>query len=221
MKIFKASQVRKADDFTIKNEPILSINLMERASKSCTVKIVELYTQKYSFKVFAGPGNNGGDGLVIARLLAAKNYNVNVYIVKFTNNFSDDFTINLNKLKEQKHIEINVLKSIQNFPQIEQNEIVIDAIFGSGLTRDVKGFPAEVIQHINNLQSEIIAVDIPSGLFGEENPSEKQNVIKATHTLTFEYPFLSFFYPENEACFCSIFKHVFTWRQIGIFCNIF
>ena len=198
MKIFRANQVREADNYTIKNEPILSINLMERAAKNCTKKIVKLYPKNRKFKIFAGIGNNGGDGLVIARLLHQKGYNVEVFIVKFSDKFSDDFSVNLKRLESLQSVNIEFIESINQFPEISEKDIIIDAIFGSGLTRILSGFVKQVVEKINSSEAEIIAVDIPSGLYGEENHKENQTIINATHTLTFEYPFLSFFYPENE-----------------------
>ncbi len=198
MKIFKAEQVRDADEYTIKNEPISSIDLMERAASFCTNKIIELYTSDFKFKIFVGPGNNGGDGLVIARLLSLKANKVEVYIVKFTDKFSPDFQTNLDRLKAVKNVKILILESVDKFPETDKTDILVDAIFGSGLTRALKGFPERIVSKINKTNAEIIAVDIPSGLFGEENPSGTKTVIKSTHTFTFQYPFLSFFYPENE-----------------------
>ena len=198
MKIFRAEQIREADEYTIKNEPISSIDLMERAASYCTNKITKLYNSDYKFKIFVGPGNNGGDGLVIARLLYSKGYKTEVYIVKFTDNFSSDFQINHERLKKIKNVKIFIIDTIENFPKINKKDILVDAIFGSGLSRILKGFPKIIVEQINNTNADIISVDTPSGLFGEENPSGERTVIKATHTLTFECPFLSFFYPENE-----------------------
>ena len=198
MKTFSASKTREADNYTIEHEPISSIDLMERASALCTKKIFKIYPKINEVVVFAGPGNNGGDGLAIARLLASKNINVSVYILQFTQNFSEDFKINLERLKKQNKAKIISINNVENIENISSEAIIIDAIFGSGLSRIAKGFPKEVIEKINNINSEIIAIDIPSGLFGEENNDKEKNVIKANHTITFQYPFLSFFFPENE-----------------------
>ncbi len=198
MKIFSANLTREADNYTIANEPISSINLMERAARRATEKILKLYYDRFNFAVFVGPGNNGGDGLVIARLLADKGLNVNVYFVKFTDKNSDDFSVNFKRLKEQGKAEIVILDSVEKFPNLKENVLIIDAIFGSGLSRPLKGFPEEVVVRINDLKNEIVAIDIPSGLFGEENPFGKRTIIKANHTLSFQYPSLSFMFSENN-----------------------
>ena len=197
MKILKAQQVQEADKYTMKTEPILSINLMERAAGNCTDKIAQLYDYRKNMHIFAGPGNNGGDGLVIARKLYEKGYEVNVSVLKFTDKFSDDFKTNLKRLEKLPEIEIFYLEKSNNFPQLNKNDILIDAIFGSGLSRPAEGLPAEIIKKINDSGLPVLSIDAPSGLQAEENPSSF-TAIKACHTFTFEFPFLSFFFPENE-----------------------
>ena len=197
MKILKTKQVKEADEYTIKNEPISSIDLMERAASRASEWILENFEFQQDFDVFAGPGNNGGDGLVIARKLAEAGKKVRVFIVEFTNKFSKDFKENFNKIK---HIDVFYIKKTEDFPKLKGNTVIIDAIFGSGLSRPVVGFAGEVIEQINRSDKlAIISIDIPSGLFGEENHHyPEQHIVKADFTLTFEFPFISFFLAENE-----------------------
>lgn len=199
MKILKTIQVKEADCFTIENEPISSIDLMERAATNAYRWIKSKFLYEQNFVIFAGPGNNGGDGLVIARKLKEIGKNVLIYIVEFSNNFSEDFKTNYERLNKGE-IEIKHIKTIEDFPNLFEHFIVIDAIFGSGLTRQITGFAGEVIEKINNIiDKTIIAIDIPSGLFGEQNYLLKpQIIIKADFTLSFEFPFLSFMFPENQ-----------------------
>ncbi len=197
MKIFKSSIVREADAYTIEHEPISSIDLMERAAGKC-FNFLKNNVSADKYYVFAGPGNNGGDGLVVARMLADYKKDVKVFIVKFTDKFSDDFKINLERLKNQNKVVVKEINAINFFPKIDSDIVIIDAIFGSGLSRPVEGFPAEVIKKINNLPNVCVAIDIPSGLFGEENNENiKENIIKADITLTFQFPKLSFLLPDN------------------------
>ncbi len=198
MKIFTSGLTKQADNFTIENEPISSLNLMERAAGRATDKILKLYFNRINFTIFVGPGNNGGDGLVIARLLAVKGLNVSVYFVKFTDRMSDDFKANFERLKKVNEVSVFIFDAIEKFPEIKKNTLIIDAIFGSGLTRLLKGFPEEVVKRINELENDVVAIDSPSGLFGENNPAGERTVVKANHTLTFQYPSLSFLFPENE-----------------------
>ncbi len=199
MKIFSVNTTREADHYTIKNEPISSVDLMERAAKLCFNKLLELYSEIKSLIVFAGPGNNGGDGLVMARLSAEKNIKVSIVVLHFTDDYSVDFKVNLDRLKEQNKVEIQILNNISDFPAISDEALIVDAIFGSGLSRVLKGFPEEVVKKINEVNNDVVSVDIPSGLFGEENPKNKKTVVQANHTITFQYPSLSFLFPENEA----------------------
>lgn len=198
MKILQTNQVKEADAYTIKNEPISSIDLMERAATNLTKWILDKFLVENEFVIFAGVGNNGGDGLVVARLLSEKLKKVKVFIVEFSKKYSEDFNVNLNRLIKT-NIDVIHLTQEDKFPQINVSAVIIDAIFGSGLTRPVNGFAANIIEKINFLNNKVVAIDIPSGLFGEENHHiADQKIIQADYTLTFEFPFLSFVLPENE-----------------------
>ena len=208
MKILKVSDIREGDAFTIKNEPISSIDLMERAANNCSIWIMDNYKSDSSFSIFAGPGNNGGDGLVIARILHKNKYNVKIYIVEYTKNYSDDFKINLERLKAL-NIDIQILNKDKNDFQLEKTEIIIDSIFGSGLSRSVTGFTARIINQLNE-QNSIISIDIASGLKADEIDSSKNPVIiRPTHTLSIAFPKLTFFLAENE-------RYVGNWHNIDI-----
>jgi NAD(P)H-hydrate epimerase len=197
MKILSTDQVRKADEYTIQNEPVASIDLMERAATSCFKWLKKRIDKKERVFIYCGPGNNGGDGLVIARMMAGEGYDVRTVVVKFTEQFSEDFSINLRRLKETGST-LQMIDSIEGMPDIGNNDIIIDAIFGSGLSRPVTGFPAEVIKRINKSTSITIAIDIPSGLYADKVVDDKNAaVIKADHTITFQFPKLAFMFPGN------------------------
>ena len=199
MKLFTAEQIRKADAYTIEHEPISSIDLMERAASRTFDYIIDNYDTNCNYKILVGPGNNGGDGLVIARLLAEKNINTEVYIIKITDDFSDDFNTNLVRLQEQNKVnitEINVVGQLANF---EKTDIIIDAIFGSGLSRPIEGFIAEIIHKLNKINNKIISIDIPSGLFSEDNSNNiYDNILIASQTISFQFPKIAFLLPENH-----------------------
>ncbi len=200
MKILTSSQIRQADSYTIKNEPVASIDLMERAAMACTDWLVKKYDTSTSFKIFAGPGNNGGDGWAVARLLADRGYrNASIYLLNISDRLSPDSEINRQRLEQQNLVEINILDTRKDFPEIKNTDIIIDGLFGSGLTRPLKGFSAALVKYLNSSGASIISVDIPGGLFGEDNSKNNENnIIKADFTLTFQFPKLSFFFPENE-----------------------
>jgi NAD(P)H-hydrate epimerase len=197
MKILSIEQVRKADEYTIKNEPIASIDLMERAGKRCFKWIRKKFDHTCRVLIFCGPGNNGGDGLVVARQMANEGCEVRTVVVKFTDNFSEDFKINLDRLKETGST-VQVLDSIEGIPDMVNKDLVVDAIFGSGLSRPVKGFPAEVIKKINQSDAITVSIDIPSGLYADKAVDAKDPaIIMADHTISFQFPKLAFMFPGN------------------------
>ena len=203
MKILNATQIKEADRFTIENEPISSIDLMERASKKCVDWIVKNFDTNTEFAVFCGVRNNGGDGLVISRLLSEANYSLQIFIVEFSNKYSDDFAQNLDKLKETG-IPYKILNQLNYTFDLPSNVVIIDAIFGSGLNKPLHGFVSKITTGINRAQS-IISIDMPSGMFCENNEENNlDNVVKATNTLTFQQPKLAMMFPSYANCFGEI-----------------
>ena len=197
MKIFKSSQVAEIDAYTIKNEPIRSIDLMERASKTISDWITNKFSKKHRILVFVGPGNNGGDGLAVARLLLENNFYVDIYLC--ASKHSKDGEINLIRLQKKYSEHIKCIKTSEDFPNFNPTDIIIDGLFGSGLTRPISGFFGEIINHINKHSNTTIAIDIPSGLFGENNTNnDYSKVIKANYTIAFQSPKLSFMFAENH-----------------------
>lgn len=199
IKILNIEQIRQADAYTIANEPIPSIMLMERAAIACTEWILPMLSRDQVIRIFCGPGNNGGDGLVIARLLVAAGFTVVVYLVGPDTNNSGDFLINLAELKNQAIADITKILINSDLPLIEPVDLVIDALFGSGLTRPVSGIFGDVIRQINNSGAITVAIDVPSGLSCDSYSDPKAgDIIRAAFTLSFQLPRLAFFFPENE-----------------------
>jgi len=197
MKIITCEQIRKVDEYTIENEPISSVDLMERASDSCFQWIKEKLGNFLSVKLFIGPGNNGGDGLALARMLATEENTVSVYMLTDPEKLSPDALINFKCLKRY-NIDVFFLQE-NVLPELIETDIIIDALFGSGLSRSIEGLAAKVIKHINQSSSIIIAIDVPSGLFGENNKLNRSEAItEATYTLTFQFSKLAFLFAENE-----------------------
>jgi ADP-dependent NAD(P)H-hydrate dehydratase / NAD(P)H-hydrate epimerase len=209
MKIFPASVIRKLDKYTIEKSGIASIDLMESAAEVFTSFFTKLYSKKKAVKIFCGTGNNGGDGLAVSRQLIQKGYKVETYILLFNNNFSDDFSENLSRLDKLGKARIIYLND--NIPlDFGKNEVIVDAIFGSGLSKSISGFTEQMIEQINQSGCNIIAIDIPSGLSCDKHlPGTK---IKATYTLSFELPKLSFMLPENH-------QYTGNWRVKSIGLN--
>ena len=197
MKILSAEQIRALDAYTIKEEPITSIDLMERASLTFVNWFIEQFPDEdIPVQIFCGIGNNGGDGLAIARLLHQRFYNVEIVWCRISLNTSEDFAVNLKRLPKRKAIPLTAVKSGDPMPEITANTILIDAIFGSGLNRAVEGYWAELIEWINEQSNTVVSVDIPSGLFADQHTST--TCIKADYSFSFELPKLAFLFPENQ-----------------------
>jgi len=209
MKILSTEQIRELDAYTIENEPITSIDLMERASKSFVKEFQKYFSNQEEVYIFCGLGNNGGDGLAVARLLLALNYQVKTFVIRFSENSSPDFQVNFERL--QKISSIIKIKEENQIPEIPSNVIVIDAIFGSGLSRGVEGLLVAVIQKINQSKVKIISIDIASGLFADKE-SKRKNIIQPDLTITFQVPKLAFLLPQNA-------KYVRDWKITDIGLN--
>ncbi|MEP0368868.1 MAG: NAD(P)H-hydrate dehydratase [Cyclobacteriaceae bacterium] len=191
--ILTAEQVRSADRHTIENEPILSIDLMERASQAFANRFMELVSKNRRVKIFCGTGNNGGDGLAVARLLSGKGFSVHTYVIGNPNRGSLDFSKNLERLNSQDrfiHIEDE-----KDFPLIDDRDILIDAIFGSGLSRPVEGLHGLLIQHLNHAAAKIVSVDIASGLFSDQT-NAGGDIVRPWVIIAFQTPKLAFFQPQ-------------------------
>lgn len=195
MKIFSVSQIRKADEYTIVNEPILSLDLMERAARACYYWFHTNISRQKSIAIYCGKGNNGGDGLALARMLKRAGYNVLVFIVEHSSNASEDFQENFNRLKKST-ISVTHLSKIEDL-ELEQCDIIVDAILGSGLKSPLNGFLKEVVLALNAASSSKISIDIPTGLFADYNKENNlSGIFKADFTLTFQFPKRSFLFPE-------------------------
>ncbi|MEO6683759.1 MAG: NAD(P)H-hydrate dehydratase [Ginsengibacter sp.] len=193
MKIFSAPQIKAWDAYTIQNESITSIDLMERAAIACFDWITRHFDHYSSFTIFCGRGNNGGDGIALARLLHEKNYKVRVFIAGLSKG-SNDFEENLNRFREiSQHLEF--INTEEAFPSLE-NDVVIDAIFGIGLNKKPAGVYPLLIEYINKNAKTVISIDVPSGMY-IDNTSEGNKIIRSNFTLTFQNEKLAFLMQEN------------------------
>ena len=196
MKILSAKQIHALDAYTIDNEPITSLNLMERASSTFVDWFARTFPLgHHNICIFCGPGNNGGDGLVIARLLYILGFNIELYTCEISFKKSKDYLANLKRLPKYS-LEVTPIKVGDTFPEIKKDDIIIDAIFGSGLNRPVDGYWGELVSHLNQTPNSIVSVDIPSGLFADQ--MTEGNSIHANYTFSFELPKLAFLFPSNQ-----------------------
>jgi hydroxyethylthiazole kinase-like uncharacterized protein yjeF len=202
MQIFAAEQIRAWDEYTIQHEPIASIDLMERAATACFDWLMERGYKGKTFSVYCAKGNNGGDGLAIARLLSETGHRVTVNILEFGHLGTEDFQTNLARLHETE-AEIRFISEASAIAPPEPGDILIDALFGSGLSRPLDGLSAQLVEHMNASGHDIISIDIPSGLFVDKS-SRNNTVVRATHTLSFQCYKPALLLAENATAFGEV-----------------
>lgn len=210
MKIFPSSSIKKLDAYTIEHEPISSIDLMERAAQALVNEISKRWNKETPFTVFAGPGNNGGDALAVARLLAELGYGVEVYLFNTKGELSPDCQTNKELVEQINEIKFTEVSSQFVPPTLTEKHVVIDGLFGSGLNKPLSGGFAAVVKYINASPATVVAIDVPSGLMSEENTFNiRANIIRANLTLSLQLPKLSFLFAENA-------EFVGEWKLLDI-----
>lgn len=194
MKIFTAEQIRNCDQYTIKNEPVSSVHLMERAAEACVEWISENCNHHRNFVVFCGSGNNGGDGFAIARMLYQKGFDIDI----FSNTkakFSSDAQENFKHIKEISGITVREFKEAFSY-RFDSRTVIIDAIFGTGLSRNLEGDMKDLVEFLNLRKNIKISIDLPSGLLAD-GISDSDTVFMADYTLSFQFWKKSFLHPET------------------------
>lgn len=204
MKILSVEQIREADRYTIEHEPIESVDLMERAATKVYEWLFRRVPREKTMKIFCGMGNNGGDGLVVARLLYQQDIVPQVFVVRHADRMSHDCEVNYWRLVNETKVPMFDILTDDDFPNVGPNDVVVDAIFGSGLNRPPQGVVADLIAYLNQSPAIRVAIDVPSGLFADQ-PSALGFIFKADYTLTFQFPKLAFLLPEND-CYVGRFE---------------
>ncbi len=207
MKILSASQIRDLDAYTIQNEPISSLDLMERAALAFVKWWCARIDNQRHVAIFCGKGNNGGDGLAIGRLLCAKGYSVGVYVVQYTQKGSDDFQRNLERL--EGFLTVREISRPEDMPALPVECVVIDALLGSGLSRPVSGLLKEVVSAFNHSSAQVVSVDIASGLYPDTPNGPDDPIVRPDYTVRFQLPKLAFMMPHNG-------PYVGDWQVVDI-----
>jgi ADP-dependent NAD(P)H-hydrate dehydratase / NAD(P)H-hydrate epimerase len=195
--LLTSSQIREADAYTIAHEPITSVALMERAAKAFVGWFVNHFPEKKKIiSVYCGTGNNGGDGLAIARMLSHHGYEkVDVKIALFSSKTSDDFDTNLERLKSLD-VPVTEIKKGEDLP-VEDSSILIDALLGTGLNKPLEGDYKQLVDYLNSLEKTVVAVDVPTGFFSDGETDPNAAVLKADLVITFQEPKINFLLPES------------------------
>lgn len=211
MKIFSASDLHKIDQYTIEHDSISSLELMERAASAVVYEIISRFPRNKHICIFAGPGNNGGDALAIARLLLGEGYNPQVYLFNTASKLSDDCQANYDRLmSEYPGAQLDVVIKTFRPPHLTADTVVIDGLFGTGLDRSLSGGFTSLVEYINDSESYVISIDIPSGLMCDWiQKSDSRHIVRAHITFTFQYPKLAFFFRENE-------PYIGQWQVLDI-----
>lgn len=210
MKIFPSSSIKKLDAYTIEHEPIASIDLMERAAQTLTKAITARWEPGTPVTVFAGPGNNGGDALAVARMMAEKGYTIEAFLFNPQGELSPDCQTNKELLEMMEEVTFHEISTQFTPPTLTARHLVIDGLFGSGLNKPLSGGFAAVVKYINASTATVVSIDIPSGLMCEENTfNVKTNIIRADVTLSLQLPKLAFLFAENT-------EYVGEWDLLNI-----
>lgn len=210
MKIFSKEQIYEGDKLTSERQKITSTDLMERAGTQIFNWMhLRMQGAQVPIYVFCGIGNNGGDGLVLARHLILDGYNVNTYIVNCGDKRSKDFLINYDRIKNVTKKWPTLLKCKDDFPEIKQDDIIVDAVFGIGLNRPVVDWVKDLFIHFKTSKAFTLSIDIPSGLYTDKNLEDKDAAVYASYTLSFASPKLIFFLPETA-------KYTLQWEVLDI-----
>lgn len=212
MKIFEADKIREIDRKTVEDRKISSTELMEEAAFSIFKIIIKSWSINTRISVWAGSGNNGGDGLVIARLLISKGYKVEIYLWNPNNKLSEDCRTNLSRLDKSLVHEISREFSGNEF-NLPKSDLYIDSLFGSGLNRPIEGTLGQLIKHINKSNIDVVSIDIPSGLMLKDNTDI---IVKAKYTISIDRPKLQFFFPENHKYIGNLLISPLKLSQLAI-----
>ncbi len=199
MKLFSTKEIARFDRYTIEHEPISSIALMERAASMVAYEVIARWGRAYKVIIFAGPGDNGGDGLALARLLSEEGYRGELFLFNPKDKLSADNQRGKERIGEATNFIFHEVVNEFLPPKLDAQTVVIDALFGVGLHSTLTGGFASLVEYVNDSEAHVVSVDIPSGLMGESNDDiNYRYVVKAELTLTFQFPKLSFFFAENE-----------------------
>lgn len=199
MKIPTAQQMRDLDAYTIEHEPIASLDLMERAANAVVTEIASRWSTDVPVVVFAGPGNNGGDALAVARLLSGRHYQVTVYLFNINGKLSPDCVENKLRLEECTDVEFIEVTSQIELPVLDETKLVVDGLFGTGQNKTLNGGFAALVKFINAASAPVVSIDMPSGLMCEDNTyNVRGHIVRATLTLTFQLPKLALLLADNQ-----------------------
>ena len=202
-KIINITQTRNADNHTIQKNDISSLELMENASLAFVKALEKKDILSKKIMVICGVGNNGGDGFAVCRLLRERGISATAVLIKFKDTLAKDCNANLKKINDAI-----ILNPESQLPDFSNTDIIIDAIFGTGINKPVRGFAANIIEAINNSGKTVYSLDVPSGLICDEI-FNFEHIVKSDFVISFQRPKLAFFFPENRS-------YIENWEVVDI-----
>ena len=204
MKIFTNDGLRRIGDRTVEKEGIEMLDLIERAASAVSYELISRWRTSKRFVFFAGPGDNGADALAVARMMYEQGYRPEVYLFNIKSAMLSPCCLaNRDRLLQTVGDDIEFIEVIQNFtpPELDENDVVVDGLFGNGLRTPLKGGFTSLVQYINASNAYVVSIDLPSGMFGEWNVgNDRRNIIRADLTLTYQSKRLAFYFAENAEC---------------------
>jgi len=197
MRILTAEAMREVDRAAIEDLGVPSLVLMENAAIGVVEALGQAFGDAESVAVFCGPGNNGGDGLAVARHLAVRGWEVRVFLITGGRELSGDAAVQLGICRKAE-LPILEVASGDGLPAAleaaAECDVVVDALFGTGLARPLEGLFAQAVETINSLPAPCVAVDLPSGLAGSQTRPIGPHV-RADLTVTFAAPKVAHVFP--------------------------
>lgn len=198
MRLYSTAQAGELDKIAARQYQVSNLILMEHAGNevACAARSLLEKTEKKKVAVICGNGNNGGDGLVAARILQDWGFQVSVFLTDFPEKFHGEAKTNYEILR---NIKADIFKPVNQFPaRLKENDLLVDAVFGTGLTRAIEGKTAKIIERMNASGKPIVAVDVPSGINGDTG-HVMGVAVKATLTITIGVPKIGLLlYPGRE-----------------------
>lgn len=186
VKVVTAAQCRQLEDYTLTHGQLSRLDLMERAAEAVAREVAELMATRERLVVFAGHGGNGGDALAAARIVYQKlTCPVEVYLIRNERKLSQECQANKERLcRECPDVKMNEVVGQFNMPEIGRGDVVLDGLFGCGLSRPLTGGYAMLARQLNRGEGTIVSIDVPSGLMTEDNSENyRANIVRADVTL--------------------------------------
>jgi len=209
MKVLNQEQIRWVDEQTLLYQNLSPMELMYGAVHQLYkhIKLLPVFDPLKPVYIFAGSGNNGGDGIGLARLMGEEGMSVSLFHCD-SKTPSDENQSMRQQIPHRKHVTVHQIQTKEDFPRIDPSGLIIDAIFGHGINRPADGVWLELIRYINTLPNKVISIDIPSGL-NPDREMENATMVHADYTLTVGHPKLTFFFPDLE-------KVIGKWKIVDI-----